>query len=111
MLLEVHDGIMDKARARYQVEDVWYLEVLAVHPLLQSRGIGGKVIQWLLDYTDNEAIMLECSSKTNVGFYEKMGFETIEEIDLVDGESSAREEGTAKIWAMGKGPSKSHTIS
>ncbi|XHG09638.1 hypothetical protein AWENTII_012684 [Aspergillus wentii] len=92
-LLTSHDIMMDEIRARYAVDDVWYLEVLAVHPLLQSRGMGSKSMQWLLEYVDNSPIFLECTSERNVKFYERWGFEVVEEVEL-------GEEERVTLWVM-----------
>ncbi|KAI1841471.1 hypothetical protein JX266_012311 [Neoarthrinium moseri] len=53
----------------------WYLELLAVHPDHQGRGIGRKLVQWGLDRAQEERV---CASVVSAwgkdGFYQKAGF-------------------------------------
>lgn len=91
---------MDKIRAQHQIDNVWYLEILGVHPSLQSRGLGRQVIRWISEYVGNSPIALECTSQKNIRFYEKLGFAVIEEIEMIDLESSTGEESKITFWVM-----------
>ncbi|KAI9040532.1 GNAT family N-acetyltransferase [Aspergillus affinis] len=93
-MIRGHDQALDNVRTKYQIDDLWYLEVVAVHPSLQGRGLGSKVMNWLLDYTEGQPIVLECTAERNVWFYESLGFKVVEEIDLVDNGD------TVKCWVM-----------
>ncbi|KAJ5731334.1 Acyl-CoA N-acyltransferase [Penicillium malachiteum] len=73
-------------QTQYSREKLWYLEVIAVHPSLQSRGIGGKVMCWILEHIQDQPIYLECTRRENIGFYESFGFEVVDEVELVDDE-------------------------
>jgi ribosomal protein S18 acetylase RimI-like enzyme len=73
---------------------MWYLEVIAVHPSLQARGIGGGVMNSILEHVKNQPIYLECTRQENIGFYESFGFQVVDEVELVD------EEQNLKFWAM-----------
>lgn len=73
---------------------MWYLEVIAVHPCLQSRGIGGGVMMCILEHVGDQPIYLECTRQENIGFYESFGFQVVGEVELQD------EEQNLKFWAM-----------
>ncbi|KAJ5708345.1 Acyl-CoA N-acyltransferase [Penicillium malachiteum] len=75
-------------------KSLWYLEVIAVHPSLQFRGIGGKAMHWILEHVQEQPIYLECTRRENVGFYESFGFEVVDEVELVD------EEQKMSYWVM-----------
>lgn len=93
ILMNAHNNAIDKIKAQH-VQNVWYLEVVAVHPSLQSRGLGAKVMQWILDFIEHDAIMLECTSESNMNFYKRFGFRVVEEVSLED------EDGAVKCWMM-----------
>ncbi|KAJ5622318.1 Acyl-CoA N-acyltransferase [Penicillium herquei] len=77
-----------------QHSKLWYLEVIAEHPSLQSRGVGGKVMTWVLEHVQQQPIYLECTRRENIGFYESFGFEVVDEVELVD------EEQKMSYWVM-----------
>ena len=85
-LLKANKTSSDSLKAKYSAEKLWYLEVIAVHPSLQSRGIGGKVMAWLLDHINDQPIYLDCTRKENLRFYKGFGFQVVEEIELVEDE-------------------------
>ncbi|KAF9886872.1 hypothetical protein FE257_010995 [Aspergillus nanangensis] len=93
-MMNSHKLMMDRIKSIHHLDNVWYLEVLAVHPSLQSRGLGGKAMNWLLDYINHEPLVLECTSEKNIGFYEALGFRVVEEVNLADNE------GAVKCWIM-----------
>ncbi|KAJ5892684.1 hypothetical protein N7504_009375 [Penicillium tannophilum] len=82
------------AQAQYSKKRMWYLEVVAVHPCLQSRGIGGGVMMCILEHVGDQPVYLECTRRENIGFYEKFGFQLVDEVELLD------EEQNLKFWAM-----------
>ena len=81
-MLENHENVMD--RLKQECQHIWYLEVLAVHPSLQGQRLGAGAMESLLEIVGTDAILLECTSASNVGFYKKFGFEVIEEVVLSD---------------------------
>lgn len=93
-----HEKLLHSLQQKYE-QRLWYLEVIAVHPSLQSRGIGRKVMQCILEYAKGEPIYLECTQEGNLGFYKKLGFSVIEEIVLSDDDCND-EDATVKYWAM-----------
>ncbi|KAF7592549.1 hypothetical protein BBP40_012773 [Aspergillus hancockii] len=93
MLFDAHDKAIDAIKSRYTIDDLWYLEVVAVHPSLQGRGLGRVTMNSISGYIGHHPIVLECTAKQNVGFYESLGFEVVEELDLVDGDA-------VKCWIM-----------
>lgn len=90
-------------RRRYERSEVWYLEVIAIHPLLQSCGLGKRVMQQLLEYTKGQVVALECTSERNIPFYEKLGFSVEEEVELTGIRKPASDGfDTVKYWWMVK---------
>ncbi|KAJ5681855.1 Acyl-CoA N-acyltransferase [Penicillium maclennaniae] len=69
---------------QYSEKKLWYLEVIAVHPALQSRGLGGGVMRWIMESVGDQPIYLECTARGNVPFYEAFGFRVVEEVELID---------------------------
>lgn len=57
----------------------WYLFMLGVAPASQGQGIGGLLIEPILNQADLEKLpcYLETSSERGVRFYQKYGFETV----------------------------------
>ncbi|KAL2808278.1 GNAT family N-acetyltransferase [Aspergillus granulosus] len=93
-LMAIHQDAMARIKKQYKVQDLWYLEVVAVHPTLQGRGLGKKAMIAVLDFIQDEAITLECTSENTIGFYQSLGFEVAEEVELIDGDEAV------KIWFM-----------
>lgn len=93
-----HTKALDSLKRQYK-QGLWYLEVIAVHPSLQSRGIGRNVMIWILENARNQPVYLECTQQGNIAFYESFGFRVIEEVELIDEESND-ESATVKYWAM-----------
>ncbi|KAJ5564984.1 hypothetical protein N7513_001226 [Penicillium frequentans] len=85
---------LESAQAQYSKKTMWYLEVVAVHPSLQSRGIGGGVMMCILEHVGDQPVYLECTRRENIGFYENFGFQVVDEVELLD------EEQNLKFWAM-----------
>lgn len=93
-----HTKSLSSLQRQYK-QFLWYLEVIAVHPSLQSRGIGRNVMNGVLENVRNQPVYLECTQQGNIGFYESFGFRVIEEVELIDEESN-NESATVKYWAM-----------
>ncbi|KAE8157539.1 hypothetical protein BDV40DRAFT_292559 [Aspergillus tamarii] len=84
ILLRAHDTALKMITTRYNIQDPWYLEVVAVHPSLQGRGLGKVMMERILDYVGHAPIVLECTAERNVGFYTTFGFEVVEKVELAD---------------------------
>jgi ribosomal protein S18 acetylase RimI-like enzyme len=92
--MDAHERVVTNVQDTYRIPDLWYLEVIAVHPCLQGRGLGRKALRSVLDHTNDEPVILECTNGDNVAFYERLGFKVVEEVELVeDGEG-------VKLWFM-----------
>ncbi|KAH3252860.1 hypothetical protein KXW23_000938 [Aspergillus fumigatus] len=68
--------------------------VQIVHPYLQGRGLRKKALRSVLDHTNDEPIILECTKKDNVVVYERLGFKVVEEVKLVQDGAGV------KLWFM-----------
>ena len=67
-------------------EPHWYLAVLSVSPESQGLGHGTALMQPGLAKADAQGVgaYLETQRENNVGFYERLGFELVEKIMIVD---------------------------
>ena len=66
----------------------WYLVALGVRPEAQGAGIGRRLLTPVLDRADEERVAchLETSDRSNVGFYERLGFTIVDDdLKLVKG--------------------------
>ena len=75
--------LMELARAaEYRPEDPhFYLGILGVAPAGQGAGLGGRLVDPVLAECDRAGMLahLESSNPRNIGFYERLGFETVDE--------------------------------
>lgn len=83
LLLDKHEASEKNLKKQF-LQRLWYLEVVAVHPSLQSRGLGGGVMRWVLEHIHDEPVYLECTREENIGFYRGFGFEVSEVVELVE---------------------------
>jgi ribosomal protein S18 acetylase RimI-like enzyme len=66
----------------------WYLEVMGVEPFAQRRGLGGRLLTPVLELADRDRVdcCLETSDRANIRFYERHGFEVVDDaLPLVPG--------------------------
>ncbi len=61
--------------------DHWYLQYIAVDPMAQGQGLGGRLLQPGLDRADASALpcYLETLERRNLGFYARHGFTVVAE--------------------------------
>ncbi len=61
-----------------------YIQVIGVALESQGKGFGGRMLQELIEVTDEAKlpIYLETETESNVQLYERFGFKTIEQMDL-----------------------------
>lgn len=61
-----------------------YLAVLGTHPDAQGRGLGASLVRAVTTGADRELMpaYLECSKPSNVGYYQRLGFEAGDVIDI-----------------------------
>lgn len=75
--------LMELARAaEYRPETPhFYLGILGVAPAGQGSGLGGHLIAPVLEQCDRGGVVahLESSNPRNIGFYERLGFEAVDE--------------------------------
>ena len=79
---------------------VWFLDMLAVRPERQGLGLGSALLQHAVGLAEQQAmpLFLETSQQQNVGYYERFGF------DVVDQGTSPQ--GGPHIWFMRRKPSR-----
>ena len=98
-----HDSGLNMIRRRYNRSEVWYLEVIAIHPLLQSCGLGKIVMQNIFQYAKGQCIALECTSERSKSFYEKLGFSVVQEKELTGAKKSPSDGfDNIKYWLMAR---------
>jgi len=83
--------------AHHPGDPCWYLSLLGVHPSVQGRGLGGRLLAHKLERIDavGEAAYLEASSPRNRVLYERHGFELLEEFSA---------DGGPPMYAMWRAP-------
>ena len=71
----------------------WYLQTLSIAPAAQRSGAGTALIRPALERADAEGMpcYLETQRRSNIPFYERFGFELVEEIGLED---------SPRLWLM-----------
>ena len=74
---------LDGLRRRDVPRPHWYLSVLGVEPEVQGRGIGGVLLQPILERCDSAGLpaYLETQKQRNVPFYGRHGFRVLVEVD------------------------------
>ncbi|MCB1646779.1 MAG: GNAT family N-acetyltransferase [Pseudomonadales bacterium] len=75
---------IDSYRPRFPV---WYLAYLATDPDRQGEGLGGKILNPVLELADRsrQSIYLDCSNRENLSFYFGHGFRLLDEVTSPDG--------------------------
>jgi len=70
-------------------EPHWYLAVLGTDPSAQRSGLASAILQPILERADRERMpcYLESSKAANLPFYNKHGFEVVDELRIPDGPS------------------------
>ncbi len=70
-------------------EPHWYLAVLGTDPSAQRMGLASAVMQPVLELCDRERVpaYLESSKAANIPFYNKHGFEVVDELQIPGGPS------------------------
>jgi GNAT superfamily N-acetyltransferase len=99
--LETHDelaatlqAITDDGGARYErlwtwveariPDDVWYLDLIAVDPVHQGRGVGSALLRFGLGRAAGTDAFLETAVPDNVPYHERFGFRVVEHGRPVD---------------------------
>lgn len=92
-MMEEHEKRFRQLQDRFG-KQIWYIEVIAVDPNRQGFGLGGKIMKAVLKQIGSYPVALECTDRSNVGFYEKFGFRVVLEAELCDGEDAVT------LWIM-----------
>lgn len=91
---DIYMNYADRLHKRCAPEPHWYLWAIGVDPSSQGRGIGSRLMEAVLVRASAEgtACYLETGVESNIRFYEKHGFEVVEEGE-VPGQG-------VQVWAM-----------
>ncbi|KAH7133786.1 hypothetical protein EDB81DRAFT_871216 [Dactylonectria macrodidyma] len=84
IMFEHHFEGFKRITSQYPPGSVYYLEIAAVRPDAQGLGVGGKIMEWVVQRVGDSHCFLECTDLKNVPFYEKYGFKLIDEARLED---------------------------
>lgn len=76
--------LLTEVDRRHPREPHWYLAILGVDPSWQRRGIGGRLLQPVLERCDRDTLpaYLETQKPENVAFYRTFGFTVREQVEL-----------------------------
>lgn len=74
----------DESHKRHMPDPHWYLMALGVDPVHQGAGHGSALVRSGVDKADrdNTPVYLETEKGPNTSFYEKLGFEVLDEITI-----------------------------
>ncbi|WP_280450405.1 GNAT family N-acetyltransferase [Nocardia cyriacigeorgica] len=90
--------IGDIMTARHPEEPHWYLAVIGSDPAQRGHGYGHALMSKRLDRCDSELVpaYLESSNESNIGYYQRFGFEITDTITIPGGGPT--------LWAMWRSP-------
>ncbi|MFE3445931.1 GNAT family N-acetyltransferase [Nocardia sp. NPDC059180] len=88
----------DTLTARHPDEPHWYLAVIGSDPAQRGSGYGHALLRKRLDHCDRDQVpaYLESSNESNIGYYERFGFEVTDTITTPDDGPT--------LWAMWRAP-------
>lgn len=91
------------------VDNIWYLKVLCVHPNYQRKGIGTVLVNWGLDRARarGQKVYLE-ASEFGKGLYRRLGFEEVGTLEIEDGEF--RLETPCMLWDPATAPKQAPQV-
>jgi ribosomal protein S18 acetylase RimI-like enzyme len=81
------DSLMSQMAKAHPRERHWYLPLIGVDPVCQGEGIGSALLRHAIDRIDESdcpLAYLEASDPATVGFYRRVGFEPVGEIQAGD---------------------------
>lgn len=97
IMMHAHNTGLEDIRRQLHPRKPWYLEVIAVRPLSHGKGLGRQMMRGIVGLAGDAPIVLECTDKSTVGFYQKFGFGVVQEMVLKDLE---RPEDDMVCWWM-----------
>merc|ERR1711988_292822 len=79
--------MMLEKKQKHHAPTALHLAVIGTGVAFQGKGMGSRCIQVGLDRADKQGLpcYLESSNPKNIPFYEKMGFRTVETLNIADG--------------------------
>jgi len=92
-------AVVDELEKKHPKQPHWYLMVLGVEPARQGQGLGGVLMSEVLARADAERsdAYLETNKAVNVPFYERHGFEVVENFNCHRGKGP-------ETWTMLRRP-------
>jgi GNAT superfamily N-acetyltransferase len=90
-------ALLDAVEKRHPTQPHWYLALLGVDPTRQGHGLGRALLNPVLTRCDEtlESAYLETQKPENLPFYERFGFEVIDEVSVP---------GSPSVWLMWRDP-------
>ena len=103
-MMKTHHANLARLSQSYLPKKVWYLEVVAVHPSQQGRGLGTRLLNAICNMFEigTDVIILESTSPESKRLYEKCGFKVVEEVVLEDAEQGDEVGGRVQMWLMAR---------
>ena len=79
-------AMFEQMDAFHPRETHWHLPLIGVDPAHQGKGIGAALLRHVLNVCDGQKVLayLEATSRRNVPFYERHGFEALGSIQVAD---------------------------
>ena len=76
----------DKKKKELMKEPHWYLMALGVDPDHQGEGHGSTLVRAGIEKADRDgkAVYVETETEENLGFYQRLGFEVLEEMVITE---------------------------
>ncbi|KPM45237.1 hypothetical protein AK830_g1359 [Neonectria ditissima] len=99
-MMTMHGLAMASIREKIN-KPLTYVEVVAVDPKRQGSGLGSLLLQNILSRSKPDSlVVLESTSKNNIGFYERLGFTLADELTLRADFEPPATSSQVKLWVM-----------
>jgi len=79
-ILRKNDDFSEELHKKLAPDPHWYLSVIGIDPKHQGKGIGRRMISFMINYIDHKTIFLETNSEKNVNLYKHFGFRILHKV-------------------------------